>query len=112
METNVVTNEVEKSQAKQETKKEKPQAKQETKKEATSGKVPVTDKHRALIGELFLINEKMGTIKKLSSFNATILFENAVNTHGKKNVRLFEATDKNIEELAFILTKYENNILG
>lgn len=79
--------------------------------EAKSVKKPVTDAHRALLGEIILINNVTNQAKKLSSYNANILYENACLTHGGKNVRLFEVKEDNLEELVVILDKYKNDLI-
>lgn len=65
----------------------------------------------ACIGKKFIINEITKTASMLGSQVFDIAYENAVMSHGSKNVRAFLCTADNVAELNVILNKYKNGII-
>lgn len=91
----------------------KESAEQKVSKEAKSSKIDknIPAEVLACIGQKFIINEVTKTASKLGSQVFDIAYENAVMSHGSKNVRAFLCTEDNVAELNVILQKYKNGII-
>lgn len=86
-------------------------AKQVSENIANKGKETIPPEVQACIGKKFVIIEATKIAKQVSDDLFDILYENAVVTHGAKNVRAFVANKDNLKELHTILQKYSNSIL-
>ena len=79
--------------------------------ENTSKKDKIPEVVLACIGKKFIINTATNRVSMIGNEIFNVAYENAVMTHGIKNIRPFACNKDNVAELNVILKKYQNNIL-
>lgn len=90
---------------------EEEQTEARTEEENTSKKDKIPEAVLACIGKKFIINTATNRVSMFGNEVFNVAYENAVMTHGIKNIRPFVCNKDNVAELNVILKKYQNNIL-
>lgn len=89
----------------------------ESKKEKNPNSQFITQAHRDLIGKKLIVNEVHKTIETYDDVNGALKVKSKLQTlgatkaDGSATIRIFEVTEKNLEELVVLLKNYENGYI-